>query len=236
MAEPEVGHHLELMLHLLGIGDPMPALGVDHHLELLARFLEPIGQLQGVGHVDVVVDLAMDEHELAMQIRCRLDDRTGLVPLGVGLRGAHVPLGVNRVVVSPVGYRCASYPRPKELAVGHRIRTEVPAITPTPNSEPIRVGPGFLGQPCGGVLEVLQLQRAEVLVDLPCVGVPFAQRRAVVAQEHRDPLVGQVTVPKIAAMGPGVFDRRCSGPGIDVDHHRDATLQGRIETSCGPIQ
>ena len=140
------------MLHLLRIGDPVPALWVDHHLELLARFLEPIGQLQGVGHVDVVVDLAMDEHELAMQIRCRLDDRTALVPLWVGLRGAHVTLGVDRVVVSPVGHRRTGYPRPKELAVGHRIRTEVPAITPTPYPEPIRVGPRLLGQPRGGVL------------------------------------------------------------------------------------
>lgn len=60
VTQKEFGHQLVLMIHLFWVDDAMPIFGIDHQFELLPCFLKCIGELKGVGHVDVFVNLPMN--------------------------------------------------------------------------------------------------------------------------------------------------------------------------------
>ena len=80
------------------------AAGVNHHVKLFARALEGVGEMPGVGGVYVVVDEAVQEEELAIQVFCMGEAGAGAVACRVFLGRAHVALGVNGVVIFPIGH------------------------------------------------------------------------------------------------------------------------------------
>ena len=51
----------------------------------------------------IVVGCAVDEEQLAGELLCQLDGRGERVALGVLFRRAHVALGVDGVVIVPIG-------------------------------------------------------------------------------------------------------------------------------------
>ncbi len=61
----------------------MTILGIDHEIERLPFLLESMSQLHRIGNVDIIIDLAMNEHESAMQISGSFHYGTVVVPGGI---------------------------------------------------------------------------------------------------------------------------------------------------------
>ena len=62
MTLKKLSHQLILMERLLGIYDAVAIAWIHHQIELLVCILKRMDQLKRVGHVYVVIDLAMDQH------------------------------------------------------------------------------------------------------------------------------------------------------------------------------
>ena len=88
------------------IVDAMVAVGVYCHLELLVRLCECVGVAYHVAQVYVVIGCAVDEQQVAAQLVHVNDSRAGIVTLLVLLWSAHVTLGVDGVIETPVCRRC----------------------------------------------------------------------------------------------------------------------------------
>src|SRR5580765_4790548 len=65
----ELEHPLAHLLHEKRLRHAVARLRVEKQLERLVRLLELVDELHGVGHVDVVVDGAVQEQQLAVQVR-----------------------------------------------------------------------------------------------------------------------------------------------------------------------
>ena len=78
--------------------------------------------------------------------RC-LDHGRLLIAVGVLLRRVHVALGVNRIVVVPIGDRGAGNARGEELAVRQSERGHVAAVAATADADARRVNPRILADP-----------------------------------------------------------------------------------------
>src|SRR5271165_7186012 len=102
--------------------DTMPKSRIDHQLEVLSRGLKSLHQPHGITHRDVIVDGAVDQQQLAVEVPRRLHHRTRFVAIGVVLGQTHEPLSVNRVVVAPIGDRRTGDTGGEEVAVSHRER------------------------------------------------------------------------------------------------------------------
>ena len=95
-----------LLLHHVSTGlaaDAVAFLRVDDGLVGLAGLLEGIHHLEGVGEEHVVVLDVVQEQEAALEIGGGVDGGAVFVAFGVLEGGAEVALGVNGVVVAPIG-------------------------------------------------------------------------------------------------------------------------------------
>src|SRR5437764_967975 len=89
------GRMVSLMLDEEQVCDAVARLGVEHELALLARLLQGVDELHGVRHMDVVVNRAVYEQELAVEVCRRRQRPARLVAFGVVLRRQHVALRVD---------------------------------------------------------------------------------------------------------------------------------------------
>src|SRR6266705_5037486 len=107
ISQYKIGHHLIPMLDQNRISDSVTRLWINHQLHLLPCLLQLIQKLNSVRRVHVVIDSAVYQKELSVQVLREIYGRALAVTFGIVLWGQHVTLSVDRVIVTPVG-NCAS--------------------------------------------------------------------------------------------------------------------------------
>lgn len=80
--------------------DVVVAIGVDVHVELLVGLHQGFAVFVGIAHVHIVVGRAVDEQQVAAELRGTLQG-VDVVSGCILLRCAHVAFGVYGVVISP---------------------------------------------------------------------------------------------------------------------------------------
>ena len=88
VVDDELRHQLVHLIQHLAVGGPVPALRIERQLIALARLGQLVDELDRVLQVDVVVDGAVEQQQLAVEVGRRAEDRGLLVALGVVLRDA----------------------------------------------------------------------------------------------------------------------------------------------------
>ena len=208
----------------------MVAVGVDLHVELLAGLYEGLAILGGVAQVDVVVGRAVDEQEVARELRCAADGVVGIA-LAVFLRRAHVALGVDGVVVAPVGRGCHGHSGAEDgLPGAHRHERVEAAKAPTPNAYVLAVDVGQRGKIAGGGSLVLGFEAAQVQVGTLLESRPAATRAASVNADVDVAARGHVALVNASAEKahvPRVGDLLRAGPGILI--HDDGIAARGVE-------
>src|SRR5207245_708208 len=143
VVEEKLGDAPEQVQARGAIADAVAASRIDLNFGVAARLDELLGELNGVGEVDVVVVGAGGNQKFALELGGVGYRRRILVALGVVLRQAHVALGVDGVVLAPVCDRRAGEPGLEDLGrVQHRVASHVSAIAPAPdaNARAVYVG------------------------------------------------------------------------------------------------
>ena len=187
---------------------------------------ELLGELNGVGEVDVVVVGAGGDQKFALELGSVGYRRRILVALGVVLRQAHVALGVDGVVLAPVCDRRAGEPGLEDLGrVQHRVASHVSAIAPAPDANARAV---YVGQ-------CLQIADAGELVGEFHLTHPMKQRgfkrvaprghSPVVHCEDQEALLRHHLVPEEVGASPGVAHHLAMWPAIEM-HQRRVFLRG----------
>ena len=145
----------------------------------------------------------------------------GLVPFGVLLRELHVPLGVDRVVVLPVGHRRAGDGGPEELRGARRGgERHVAAVRPAADPEAGRVDERELLQLRDPLELVLQLDLAEPLRGWPTRRRGRARRsRGCPSAQTRKPFEARTWSKSEVAPQRSGHDLRVR-PAVDVDDDR----------------
>ena len=95
------------MLDLLRVGQAVALGRIDHQVKLFVGFLQFVGELHCVLHVDVVVHHAVDEQQSAREIFGGFQDRAAVVTGAVVVKREHVTLGKDRIVQTPIRDRPA---------------------------------------------------------------------------------------------------------------------------------
>src|ERR1700677_3241331 len=96
---------------------------------------EGLDELDGVGHVNVVVAGALGDEDAAFEFGGVGDRGVGSVGVGVIRRQAKESFGVDGVVVAPVGDGGNGYAGTDAVGVGHGIESEVAPPAPAPATE-----------------------------------------------------------------------------------------------------
>ena len=144
--------------------DKVVSVGIDLHVELLAVLYVGFGDFGEVAEVYVVVRCAVDEQEVSVKVGCTLDGVDG-VALWVFGGGAHVALGIDGVVILPIGgcgygYSCLKDGAP--FRHGHeRIET---SEAPSPDGDVLCIDVGKRGEVKGGFDLVARLEESELEV------------------------------------------------------------------------
>ena len=117
----------------------MVAIGVPYLLEILVGLNQSLGILVGVLRMHIVVGHAMADEQRSMLLVGTLD-RVHLVSLLVLLRGAHVTLGVYRVVEAIAGRRSHSHASLEHRAtLAHAHQGVETTIAPAPDADVVLV-------------------------------------------------------------------------------------------------
>ena len=168
----------------------------------------------------VVVLGAVDQHQLAAQVLRRADHRGALVALLVLLRGAHVALGVDRVVEPPVVHAGAGEPERELVAVGQRVGRHEAAVAPAADRDALGVPAELGADVVDSVLQVLELLHPELPVARAGVLLAAPRRRAHVALQDDEALLRQELV--VGRVRPAVPHRRRVRPRVGRQEHRVA--------------
>ena len=168
----------------------------------------------------VVVLGAVDQHQLAAQVLRRADHRGALVALLVLLRGAHVALGVDRVVEPPVVHAGAGEPERELVAVGQRVGRHEAAVAPAADRDALGVPAELGADVVDRVLQVLELLHPELPVARAGVLLAAPRRRAHVALQDDEALLRQELV--VGRVRPAVPHRRRVRPRVGRQEHRVA--------------
>ena len=70
------------MSRLFRVGYSMPIVWIDHQIKLFTCFLKRMNQLHRVGHMDIVVYLAVDDHQPAAEVFAAATAELVLYPSG----------------------------------------------------------------------------------------------------------------------------------------------------------
>src|SRR5687767_9778289 len=132
-----------------------------------------------------------------MQVLRRIYRRTLPIAFGIVLRRAHVTLGVDAVVITPVSHTTARDADLERLTVRQRIAGHEPAITPTPNTDPRTIDVRPRLQPGHAVFEITQLELAEVLVNGQRGFETFSARGTIVADPNDVSLLREQLMPHV---------------------------------------
>src|SRR6266536_741155 len=128
ISQHKIGHHLIPMLNQDGISNSVTRLWINHQLHLLSRLLQLIQKLNSVRRVHVVIDSAVYQKKLSMQVLREIHGRALAVTFGIVLWGQHVTLSVDRVIVTPVGDCASRNPNLEGLTMGERIARHESAV------------------------------------------------------------------------------------------------------------
>ena len=177
----------------------------------------------------VVVPRALRQQQAPLQIVRARDERTVTIAIGVVDRLSHVALGINRVIVAPVGYRRDGDAGAKAVAMRHRIESERAAPTPSPPAQPLGVELRIF---CQHLVErghlVAELYRAEVVIcGLGKVPSPPAHA-AVVYVQHRIAVLRQHLIEEECPGAPLVGDRPGAGAAVWIQNQRHACRRGLV--------
>ena len=150
--------------------------------------------------------------------------RAGGVAFLVPLRGRHVALGVDGVVLPPVRHRRDGHAGAEHVgavAREHRHERQVAAVAPAPDADAPGVDVGLAAEPPGHGDLVLRFEHPEPAIGAGLERFAASARAAVVhrGDDHAQ-LVGQVPVPEVARAAPGVADLLAAGAAVDVHEHR----------------
>ena len=196
------------------IGKAVPLTRVDHHLERLAESLQLVGELLRVLTMDVVVDAAMNQQHLPVQLGRGKPRRGVAIAARIVARRLHVALGVDRVVVAPVGHRRADDAGRPAGAVGERVRRHEPAVTPAVQRDARRVDVRLRLEPRDAILEIAQFQLAELAVNRPLRLRALAARAAVVEHPDDHTMLREQLVIHVGGAAPLVAHVGAGRPGV----------------------
>ena len=196
----------------------------EHHRERLVDRLQRVDQLERVVRMHVVVDHAVQEQQVARELARVLDAAARVVAFGILLRRAHIALGVDRVVVAPVGGgRDGDRGLERVAAQDHRGGRHVAAVARAGDADAravdVRARLGEMRDRSGLVVEV---DLAELEVRRGFEGLS-AVRRAAVVDRHRDEPKRRVRIARGELVGHQAHGRAAVGA------HDDGVLLARIE-------
>src|SRR5215469_9445831 len=117
--------------------DAVRLVGVEHEIVLLPGVDQALDHLNGVLHMNIVVDGAVDFQQMAMQVIGEIYRRAFLVGSFIFREQATVALGVDGVVVMPVGdWSYGGYMTLYALTHSER---HVAAVAPAPPGQAIAI-------------------------------------------------------------------------------------------------
>src|SRR6476469_4198217 len=102
-----------------------------------------------------------------MQTLRGCDRCTLLVTFRIILRRAHVPLGVDAVVIPPIRNRAACNTNLERLTMRERITRHETTVAPAPQSNSRTINIRLRLEPRKAIFQVAKFQLAKVLVDGP---------------------------------------------------------------------
>ena len=205
----------------------MVLVGEEELVVLHAGLVEGLHQLHSVLEVHVVVGGAVNEEVFALEVLGVSGRRVEVVAVGVLLRRAHKALGVDVVVVAPVGDRCHGDGHLEgAVAAEEREGGEVAAEAPAPDADAVAVHVGLLFEPVGGGNLVDGLIFAHLLVDDLLEGVAPGGGAAPV-HAHGDVAVlrQHLVEGEVLRAAVGVHHLLAARTAVAVHHHR-ITLVG----------
>ena len=205
----------------IAAGDGMGFARVELEIVGYLRFDEFLDVLDGVLHVDVVVAGAVDEEQAAVEFGGGVDDGEVLVAFGEVGGQAHVALGVDRVVVAPVGDGCDGDAGAEAVRVAEGVEGEGAAPTPTPPAEALGIKLRIAGK--RGVDDgelIFKLHGSEVVVrGLGEVAAAHAGA-AVVGMENGEAVLGEERIEEERGR-PFVGDVHGAGAAVGIDDERN---------------
>src|SRR5579871_2632309 len=190
---------------IMPAGNRMPGTRIEHDLEILVGPLEFLHELHAILHMHIVVHQAMEEQQFAVEVTGGLHNRGGVVAIRILLRRIHVPLGIDRVVIVPVGDRSARNAGGEELAVRQRIGRHESAVAVPTHADARRIHEWMLCKPPDCRLDVLQLLDAQLAVCGPRGASAFTAGAARIAAKHEEAELRQDLVTRTPGI-PAIVD------------------------------
>src|SRR6056297_1408744 len=83
----------------------MILVGIHMHVELLVSFYQLPEKLHGVLKMDIVIGAPVDEQKFTLKSVGKMNGGVISISFGILLRGTHKSLGVDGIVIFPVGDR-----------------------------------------------------------------------------------------------------------------------------------
>ena len=129
-------HYSGVQLACLQARHRMRLLRVELHLERLTRALQRTGHLDGVLEQHVVVLHIVRDHQLPFKVLGLHRQGRVLVAVRIVLGQTHVALGIDAVVIMPIGYGCASDTGLENArGIQKRVEGHKSAVTPSADSD-----------------------------------------------------------------------------------------------------
>ena len=206
------------------------AVGVGHHVELLALGDELVDQQLEALVVAVVIAGAVDQQQVALEVLGMGDGRAVGKTLGVVLGQPHVAFLIDGVVDLLVGDGCDRHAHGIELRVAEKsVQGHGAAAAPAPRADTLRVdeGEGVEHGPDTGCL-IHRREDADLTVDrLAPLAPARGGRAAIVEAGHQVAALRQQQVPQISSASPAVLHRLACG--LTVDEHQKRVDRCRVE-------
>ena len=191
----------------IGTGDRVRLAREDLQVVRLSGLDQLLNVLDRVLNVYIVVSSAMAQQQPPLQMGGGVDHRKVAIAVGEILGQAHVALGIDGVVVAPIGHRRHGHAGAKTIGVRERIEREGAAPAPSPPAQALLVQLRILGQGCiqDGQL-ILKLHRTQVAIGRLSKRAPPAAHTAIVGVQNGKAVLGEQLVEQ-QAVAPAIDHR-----------------------------
>ena len=200
--------------------DGMVKVGIDHQVELLVGRHQCIYHGHGVLKMHVVVTTAMHQQVAAAHFFHVVHRAVLVVAVRVLLRGAHETLGVDVVVIPPVGDGRHGYGRLEMIGtLGDGQRTQITAIAPAEHADAFGVHKRQAAQILGRFYAVFGFQLAQFHIYAVLEIAASIVRAPWVHCHHNKSLLSHIVHPKNIGHIPTVFHIGAARSAIYIQQH-----------------
>ncbi len=183
--------------------DTVVLVGINHQVELFPVGNHGFDEFHCILVVDVVVAATVTEQVVALNHRRVVDGRIEVVAIGIFLRRAHETLGIDIIVIAPVGHRSHRNGSADDIrALGDAVGSHKAAVAPAVDAYSASVNVGLLGHVFGKGNHVFGLVLAKLQVGHLLEHLALRTAATVVDGNADNAVLRKQLHPPIIAVGP----------------------------------